>query len=200
LTLFVGITGENACRIGAGTKIQVCAAFTFEGRSLMSTELVGEIPEKAAMPWPKRAGTSGKLLAGGAALGVIAAFLPLASVSMDMMGGMMKGGGTVMVIDNWRGVTTLLGSLACGAFAFLLYPPARSPAKNLCWAAVGVGVVVALLALWLLILAMRMGGGADMMGMATMKSSMGIGGVVNLVAGAGMAAGAILKGRDERLF
>jgi hypothetical protein len=165
----------------------------------MSTDPIDETPEKAPVPWPKRAGTSGRLLAGGAALGVVAAFLPLVSISMDMMGGMMKGGGTSMVIDNWRGVATLLGSLACGAFAILLYPPRRSPAKNLCWAAVGVGVVVLLLALWLLIMAARTGSGMDMMGMS-MKTSMGIGGVVNLLAGAAMAAGAVLKGREERLF
>jgi hypothetical protein len=165
----------------------------------MSIEDVGEVPGKAPVPWVRRSGVGGKLMAGGAALGVIAAFLPLATVSMQMMG-MMGGSQTATVFDAWQGKATLAGSLACGAFAWLLYPPAGRPSRGLCWAAVGVGVVTGLLALWLLINATRTRGGADLMGMGSVSASMGIGAVVNLVAGVGMAVGALVKGREERLF
>ena len=80
----------------------------------MSSEPAAETPEKALVPWPKRAGLGGMLMAGGAALGLVAVFLPLASVSMEMMGGMMSGGGTVMVIDVWRGKATLLARWRAG--------------------------------------------------------------------------------------
>jgi hypothetical protein len=188
----------------------------------MSIEDVGEVPGKtpATVSWLVRSGVAGKVMAAGAALGMVAAFLPLATVSMQMGGptqqvtnpmqlmmgpmqqmmGTVSASRTVTVIDDWRGKAIVVGSLAGLAFAWLLYPPGRSPAKWMCWTAVGVGVATGLLAFWLFIDAMRSRGGGDLMGMGSVSSSMGIGAVVALLAGAGMAVGALFKGREERLF
>jgi hypothetical protein len=73
----------------------------------MSIEDVPNVPKNAASLWFKRAGLSGKLLAAGGAIGVIAAFLPLMSVSGQMMG-MMTVSSTVRVADAWQGVIGLI--------------------------------------------------------------------------------------------
>jgi len=158
--------------------------------------------------WLARLGLSGKLLAIGGLVGVIAVFLPLLSMSLQMPGGAQLFGGkggvnlpavstshSVMVVGDARGVLCLVGYLAALALAFVLYPPNGLGQKALGWAGVGVGALIALLALWLLLGALNGSGG--LMGF---QVTVGIGAILNLLAGAAVAAGGFLKAREEKLI
>ena len=164
--------------------------------------------------WLGRLGLSGNLLAIGALVGAIAVFLPLLSMSMQMpaLGGARAAGGkggvnlpavstsqSVMVVRDWRGVLCLVGYLAALALAFVLYPPNGLGQKALGWAGVAVGGLIALLALWLLVLALNGSGGLAGFG-ASLKISVGMGAILNLLAAATVTAGGILKAREEKLF
>jgi hypothetical protein len=146
-----------------------------------------------------RSGWGGKLLVAGGFIGLLAVFLPLVSVSMEMMG-LVRGNQTKMVVDDWRGLVSLVGYVAALAFAWLLYPLGRSPAKPLVWTGTGLGVTLVLLGLWLFIDTIRSRGGGDMMGIATASVTPGIGPFVNLAAAAAVAIAAMIKGREEGLF
>jgi hypothetical protein len=168
--------------------------------------------------WLARLGLSGKLLAIGGLVGVIAVFLPLLTMSMQMQlpGGANIVGGkgrvsppvnlpavstsqSILVIGDFRGVLCLLGYLAALAFTFVLYPPNGLAQRNLGWAGAGVGAVTALLAIWLLVLALN--GSAGLTGFGgSFKISVGVGAIVNLLAGAVVAAGGVLKAREEKLI
>jgi hypothetical protein len=163
-------------------------------------------PLQPLQAWLERSGLSGKLLAIGGLVGVIAVFLPLMSMSIQVSpnafggkaGVVLPGVSTsqsVMVVRDWRGSLCLVGYLAAIGLAFALYPPNGLSQKALGWAGVGVGVFIALLALWLLILALSGSGG--MMGF---RVSVGFGAFVNLLAGGAVAAGGVLKAREEKLF
>jgi hypothetical protein len=158
----------------------------------------------------ERSGLSGKLLAIGGLVGVIAVFLPLLSMSMQMpaLGAnvgkaavnlpAVASSQSVMVLRDWRGVLCLLGYLAAGALAFVLYPPNGLRQKALGWAGLGVGAFISLLALWLLVLALNGSGGA--MGFGGLQITVGIGAILNLLAGAAVAMGGFLKAREEKLI
>jgi hypothetical protein len=164
--------------------------------------------------WLARLGLSGKILAIGGLVGLIAVFLPLLSMSIQMQipGGTHLAGGkgavnlpgvsssqSVMVIQDWRGVLCMVGYVAAIALAFVLYPPNGLGQKALGWAGVGVGGVIALLALWLLILALN--GSSALTGFgSSFQVSVGIGAILNLLAGAAVAAGGFLKAREEKLI
>jgi hypothetical protein len=165
----------------------------------MSIEDVPNAPKNAPALWLKRSGLSGKLLAAGGALGVVAAFLPLMSISSQMMG-MMAINRTASVVDAWQGVIGLIAYLACLGFSWLLYPPDKPPTRGLCWSALGACAIVGVTALWLLIATSRSSGGVDMMGMGELKASMGVGCIVNVLAAAAVVTGGLFKGREERLF
>jgi hypothetical protein len=160
--------------------------------------------------WLARLGLSGKILAIGGLVGVVAVFLPLLSMSVQtqLPGGANLFGGkgavnlpavsasqSVSVVGDCRGVLCLVGYLAALGLTVALYPPNGLGQKALGWAGIGVGAVVALLALWLLALALSGSGG--MMGF---RISVGVGAVLNLLAGAAVAAGGFLKAREERLI
>jgi hypothetical protein len=163
--------------------------------------------------WLARLRLSGKLLAIGGLVGVIAVFLPLLSMSIQMQtpGGVNLVGAkgqvnlpavsssqSVMVVRDWRGLLCLVGYLAALALAVVLYPPNGLGQKALCWAGVGVGALTALLALWLLVLALN--GSAGVMGIGgSFQITVGIGAILNLLAGAAVAAGGFLKAREEKL-
>jgi len=163
--------------------------------------------------WLARLGLSGKILAVGGLVGGIAVFLPLMSMSVQMptLGGAGFGGkggvnlptvGTsqsVLVIQDWRGVTCLLGYVAALAFTYVLYLPDGLRQKSLGWAGAGVGTLVALLALWLLVGALS--GSSNMNGFGFgFHASVGIGAILNLLAAATVAAGGFLKAREEKLI
>jgi hypothetical protein len=161
-----------------------------------------------------RLGLSGKLLALGGLVGVIAVFLPLLSMSIQMQvpGGANPFAGkaavnlpavsssqSVLVIGDWRGVLCMLGYLAALALSYVLYPTDGLGQKALGWAGVGVGGLIALLALWLLGVAFN--GSSGMTGFGgTFQISVGFGAILNLLAGAAVAAGGVLKAREEKLF
>jgi hypothetical protein len=147
-------------------------------------------------------------LAIGGLVGVIAVFLPLLSVSIQTPSGVELLGGksgvklpaisasqSVMVVTDWRGVLCLVGYLATLALAFVLYPPNGLGQKALAWAGLGVGAFISLLALWLLVTALN--GSSSLLGF---RISVGIGAILNLLTGAGVAAGGYLKVREEKLF
>jgi len=155
----------------------------------------------AAQPWFARLGPSGVLLGLGSVAGLVAAFLPLVSVSVEVMG-LMSARQTAMVVGDWRGKVCLAGYIITLILAFVLYPPGGLRQKALGWAAVGAGVLVLVMAIWLLILALDTGGttNSDVFGLASAKASVGVGAVVNVVAAAAVAAGGFLKARDEKLI
>jgi hypothetical protein len=164
--------------------------------------------------WLARLGLSGKLLAIGGLVGVIAVFLPLLTMSIQMQapGGANVFGGrsgvnlpgvsssqSVLVVGDWRGVLCLVGYLAALTLAFVLYQPNGLTQKALGWAGVGVGAFITLLALWLLLAALN--GSAGMAGFGgSFQISVGIGAILNLLAGAAVAAGGFLKAREEKLI
>jgi hypothetical protein len=163
--------------------------------------------------WFARLGLSGKVLTFAALAGIIAVFLPLLTVSMSVqmpMPGLkinqigasqpgLSNSKSTMVVEDWRGQIALVGYIAALVLAFVLYPPKGLGQKALCWAGLGAGALVALLALWALIVVLNAGSN-DLMGMAMLKISPGIGAFLNLAAGIGVAVGAFLKTREEKLI
>jgi hypothetical protein len=151
------------------------------------------------MQWFNGLGTSGKLLAVGGAAGVVACLLPLYSVSVQIMG--MNRSESVLVVRDWRGTICLLGYAACVAAAWLLYKPGRAADRNVVWAAVGAGGLVAVMAVWLFFAVMSAdSGSAGFEGMGSFRAGASIGAYLNLLTAAAVAAGAVMKAREERLF
>jgi hypothetical protein len=184
----------------------------------MATEqATSSVPAPALQPlqaWLARLGLSGKLLAIGGLVGVIAVFLPLLSISIEMPtpGGATAFGGkgganipgigmtqSVMVVRDWRGVICLIGYLAALALTYALYQPNGLGQKAFGWAGAGVGALIALLALWLLVGALS--GSSSLSGFGgSFQVSVGIGAILNLLAAAAVAAGGFLKAREEKLI
>ena len=182
---------------------------------MATDQVTSAVPATAPLQaWLTRLGVSGKVLAVGGLVGVLAVFLPLLSVSMQVSaaGGASAFGGkagatlpslgvskSVLVIQNWRGVVCLIGYLAALALTFVLYLPNGLSRKPLGWAGVAVGAVTALLALWLLVLAVN--GTSSLSGFgATLKVSVGVGAILNLLAAAAVTTAGLLKAREEKLF
>jgi hypothetical protein len=181
----------------------------------MATDQVTSAAPTLAPPpfqaWLARLGLSGKLLAIGGLVGVVAVFLPLLSTSMELPSQNVLGGKAglsipevgvhqrVLVAQNWRGVICLVGYLAALALTYVLYLPHGLPQKSLGWAGAGVGGVLALLALWLL--AVALSGSSSLSGFgATLRVSVGMGAILNLLAAATVATGGFLKAREEQLI
>lgn len=154
-----------------------------------------------AQQWLGRLGTSGKLLAIGGIVGVIAAFLPLISVSIEVMG-LASGSNSSMVVRDWRGVLCLIGSIGAIGLSFLAYPAVGRAPKNFVLAALAVGGVVAVFSLWLLFAALNATSGVSefVAGMGGAKVSVGFGAFVNVLAAAAIAAGAFLKAKEEKVI
>src|SRR5262245_45383848 len=155
--------------------------------------------------WLARLGLSGKLLAIGGLVGVIAVFLPLLTTSIQTQSSkgldlpVVSASQSVAVIRDWRGILCLVGYIAALALAVVLYRPSGLDQKALGWAGVGAGAVLSLLALWLLILALN--GSASLAGFGgSFRISVGIGAILNLLAAAAVAAGGVLKAREEKLI
>ena len=184
---------------------------------MASDQVTTPVPAPPPHPlqvWLGRLGVSGKLLAIGGLVGVIAVFLPLLSMSVQMTGlgaanviggkaglnlAAVSSSQSVMVVRDWRGLLCLVGYLAAVGLAFVLYPPNGLGQKVLGWAGLGVGAFNALLALWLLVFALS--GSAGIMGVgASLRITVGIGAILNLLAAAAVAAGGFLKAREERLI
>jgi hypothetical protein len=161
--------------------------------------------------WLIRLGLSGKLLAIGGLVGVIAVFLPLVTIQMQAPGGNVFGGRggfnapgfsmsqTIIVVRDFRGMICLAGYVAALALVYVLYAPTGLSTKSLGWAGVGVGGVVALLALWLFLGTLSGSGSLGGFG-GGLSISLGFGAILNLLAAAAVAAGGVLKAREEKLF
>jgi hypothetical protein len=87
-----------------------------------------------------------------------------------------------------------VGDVVALALGFVLYPQSGLGQKNLTWAGLGIGAFIALLALWLMVLAVS--GNAGMGGFG-FQINVGSGAIVNLLAGAAVAGGGFLKAREE---
>jgi hypothetical protein len=163
--------------------------------------------------WLARLGLSGKILAIGGLVGVIAVFLPLISMSFQMQapGGANLFGGkgavnvpavstsqSFMVLRDFRGVLCLVGYLAALALAYVLYQPNGLAQKALAWAGVGVGAFITLLAIWLILGALS--GSGSLGGFGGFQVSVGIGAILNVMAAAAVTAGGFLKAREEKLI
>jgi hypothetical protein len=159
--------------------------------------------------WLARLGISGKLLAIGGVVGVVAVFLPLVSISMSAGGFGGRGGAsapgfsvsqTVLVIRDFRGILCFLGYLGAVGLSYALYSPSvRLDPKTFGWAGVGVGGFIALLALWLVLGTLSGSGSIGGFG-GGLSISVGSGAIINLLAAGAVAAGAVLKAREEKLF
>ena len=176
-------------------------------------QVTSSIPAPSPLQaWLARLGPSGKVLAVGGLVGVVAVFLPLLSMSVQMPtpGGAHVFGGkagvnfstvgvnrSVLVFQDWRGVICLVGYLAALALTYVLYPPHGLGQKSLGWAGAGVGALTALLALWLLAIAFSGSSGVSGFGL---QVSVGFGAILNLLAAAAVAAGGFLKAREEKLI
>jgi hypothetical protein len=178
------------------------------------TSAVPALPPSPLQAWLARLGPSGKLMAIGGLVGVIAVFLPLLSMSIQMPtpGGTNafgRNGGvnitavgmkqSVLVIENWRGVMCLVGYFAALALSYVLYQPNGLGQKPLGWAGAGVGAFLALLAFWLLVSALSGTSSVNGFG-ATLQASLGMGAILNLLAAGAVAAGGFLKAREEKLI
>jgi hypothetical protein len=162
--------------------------------------------------WLARLGLSGKLLAIGGLVGVIAVFLPLVSIQMQAPNTGLFGarGGasvpafsvnqTIMVVRDFRGMICLFGYLAALGLAYVLYAPTvRLDPKTFGWVGLGVGGFIALLALWLVLGTLSGSGSIGGFG-GGLSISVGSGAILNLLAAAAVAAGGVLKAREEKLF
>ena len=171
-------------------------------------------PQPHAQPaqaWLARLGLSGKILAIGGLVGVIAVWLPLVSIQMQTPSGNLFGarGGvsapaisltqTIMVVRDFRGMICLAGYIAALALIFMLYRPNGLGQKSLCLAAAGVGALITLMALWLVLGTLSGSGSLGGFG-GGLSISVGIGAILNLLAAVAVAAGGVLKAREERLF
>ncbi len=146
---------------------------------------------RSAPSWFGALGLSGKLLSLGGLAGLVVAFFPLVSVSVQLGGpgggnvfemAQVMGGGnqaamsvkTVLVAEDWRGKLGLAGYLVAIVLALVLYPPNGLGQKALCWIGVGTGLLVAVLAIWALASALSTGS-TNIMGMGSITASVGIG-------------------------
>lgn len=154
--------------------------------------------------WWQKLGLSGKLLLGGAVVGVIAVFLPL--ISFSMKAGPISSSGSAAAIDHWKGVLILLAYVGAGIMTFVFYksrPDVQQ--RNVVGATVGLAGIALLLALWLFIDAARAASRTTIAAGPVQVDfaggvSIGMGGYLILLSGLAVAAGAFLKARDARLF
>src|SRR5438132_1894984 len=101
---------------------------------MASEQITSTVPAPPALPlqaWLARLGLSGKILAIGGLVGVIAVFLPLVSIQMQAPAGNLFGarGGvsapafsvsqTILVVRDFRGMICLAGYIAALALVFV---------------------------------------------------------------------------------
>jgi hypothetical protein len=169
----------------------------------MASEAVTSPGPAPTRPWLTRLGRSGMFLAIGALAGIISAFLPLMFVSFQTPGpdpgGVTFHNATLQVDQSWQGMLSLVGFLAALIGPVVLYPAQGSAKRALVWAWFGAGLLVVVLALWLLLAAVGMGTAA-LLGRGPMSVAPGVGAFLNLVAALLVAAGGFLKACEEKLI
>jgi hypothetical protein len=147
------------------------------GTSAMEVEAGDPFLEKVGPHAPK-------IMLAACALGLIAAFLPAVTVSL------LGVSESVAVWRDWRGKLALLGYVGVGVMAARMLRRELPDRVQVLACAITAGVVM-LLALWLP-LSIR---GSEL-GSAV---SMGIGVYINILAGLGLAAGAVLQARRSKV-
>jgi hypothetical protein len=144
------------------------------------------------------------LLVAGAVAGIAVTFLPLSSRSVAIEAGFsigISGQERQRVLDDWRGVVCLVGYVAALVLAFVLYRPRGLRHSVLCWAAVGVGVLNLVLAVWLVVRVLQSSHGAEVMGLSVRnEATLGVGAILNVLTAAVVTAAGFLKERHERLI
>jgi hypothetical protein len=141
-----------------------------------------EPPRKTEMPtgnpfveWFTGLGITGKMVLFGSIIGIIAAFMTLG-----------RGDESVRLVQDWRGVLSLLAYFAAGCLSVLLYLPGGHPQqRNMSRALLAAGVLVAVFAAWLALSNWKAGP-------VTL--------CLNLIAAGAVAIGALFKAFDERIF
>lgn len=129
-------------------------------------------------------GTNGLIVAGSALVGLISVFLPAASVSA---GGFSH---SIACTDVAQGIFGLILYIAAGALiALIAFKVVAGQEKNLLYGLLGAAGLGLIFALWLLIRALGWTG-----------YSLGFGAILNLLAAGGVAAGAFLKAKEEKVF
>ena len=130
--------------------------------------------------WLDRTGLHGKLIAGGAVLGIICAFLPLVSIRVGEISF------SAMIIEVWQGWMSFLAYIACGIGAWLLYQPSQHRLhKQFMYALLGSAGLIVLFALWMAVAA---------------RSVLGFGAILNVIVASGVGAGVFLKAKEEKVF
>jgi hypothetical protein len=183
----------------------------------MSTEPVPPPPPPPPSPppkfnlaaWLQSIGLGGKLLLGGAVLGILSVFLTAMSVSSSTSVGPLSGAVasvSALVWDFWQGKIELLAFIACGMLTYLVYQPTpHKQQRNLTFATLGSAGLAVILALWLFINVATSGNRSSVdAGPFKMEVgvhvSIGFGCILGVVAAGLAAAGAYFKAKDERLF
>ncbi len=186
--------------------------FTLDGGSSRATRAqpppvpISSPEPFSASQWWARLGTSGRIMMIAALVGLLSCLLPAWSVSFSssvavssMLGG-VQGSRSVLVGEHWKGILGLLGFIVVIVFCFILYGPQPVRSKALYWVPVGIGGGLVLFALLLLIEALRYSQSTAIAGVASVRVTPGIGTFIDLLAGAAVLCGAILKARQERLI
>jgi hypothetical protein len=158
-------------------------------------------------PLLARLGLSGLLLAVGGIVGIIATFLPLGTktVSARAWGPFpfygVNSAETTRVASHYCGGICLLGYIAAVVLAYIFYASPGLRQKSLGWVAAGVGVLVAVMAVWLLVVAeLDARGSFGVTEVATTSVSLGVGAYLNLATAAAVAAGGIIRAHQDRLI
>jgi hypothetical protein len=141
-----------------------------------------------------------------ALIGVIATFLPLASVSVSVMG-MTQSASGGMPVRDWRGAIDLVCYLAAIGITVAFMIGSRTAFRGLAGGAIAVGAVAVLMAV-LLLVATISSASASVSGSVPGLGNLGVSGgsspaigtILNLLAAIGVAVGAVLKARQEKLF
>ncbi len=137
------------------------------------------------------------LLAGGGLAGMLASFLPLATVT-GMVSGLPAQLAHPMVYEDLRGVAFLLCSAAAVLLALVLYPAAGLRNRSVSWAAVAIGGLQLVLAVWLLSLASP--GVVSVPRLMEVRTETGGGTLLCAAAAVVVVLGGLLKTREERLW
>ncbi len=145
-------------------------------------------------------GLAGKLLLGGAVVGLISLFLPAASFSMDVTG-QASFRDSVMGLRFWQGKVALAAYLAVGLLTLLVSKSAASDSRyrNLLFGLLGAATAALILAVYLFVDASGSGSSFVLPGMKG-SGGAGIGAYLNLLAGLATAAGAALMAKEVQLF
>lgn len=149
----------------------------------------------------QRISLAGKLMCGGALVAILASFLNSVSVhGSSPIGGVTINKGTMMLESGWRAIVPLIGCVACGVLALLMFGEKPSPnQKQFTIAALAASVVALLVTIFFLIRVSDSSSGFSGFG-GTFSISAGFGLYLMLLASIACVAGSVLQARAVRVF